>query len=156
MQHLRHPVDCWQVKLRGLSWKLGIPGIGSFRRCGWSLSPAYLPCLLRAGLVACCWSRESSEFILNTETKTYKNIISQNRLSSCVQGAEVGGGDVHSVHGVHPSRGQTHSCRFKEVAACMQHADMLSFIVLKCFKVDSTSHAGSGGRLHQMRIPLDE
>jgi hypothetical protein len=82
-------------------------------------------------LVACCWSRESSEFILNTETKTYKNIISQNRLSSCVQGAEVGGGDVHSVHGVHPSRGQTHSCRFKEVAACMQHADMLSFIVLK-------------------------
>ena len=24
------------------------------------------------------------------------------------------------------------------------------------FKVDSTSHAGSGGRLHQMRIPLDK
>ena len=43
----------------------------------------------------------------------------------------MGGGDVLSVHGVHPSRRQTHSCRFKEVAACMQHADMLSFIVLK-------------------------
>ena len=43
----------------------------------------------------------------------------------------MGRGDVPSVHGVHPSRGQTHSCRFKEVAACMQHADMLSFIVIK-------------------------
>ena len=62
----------------------------------------------------------------------------------------MGRGDVPSVHGVHPSRGQTHSCRFKEVAACMQHAE------LHRFKVDSTSHAGSGGRLHQMRIPLDK
>ena len=73
------------------------------------------------------------------------------RLSSCGQGAWVGGGDV-PVHGVHPSRGQTHSCRFKEIAACRQNADMVSFF-LNFFKVDSTSHAGSDGRLHQMHIP---
>ena len=36
VQHLRPAVNCWQVKLRGLSRKFGIPGIGSFRVYGWS------------------------------------------------------------------------------------------------------------------------
>ena len=49
-----------------------------------------------------------------------RNRVSQDRLSSSSQGA---GGNLMSVHGVHPSRGKTHSCRFKGVAACMQHAE---------------------------------